>query len=92
MTLPKATGNGPCGGLVGLSIASGGLVGLGVVSGGLVGLGVVSKGLAETSTSGGVLDLSVALISIYHPRRSGRQHVQHAINLWQLIDHTRHRI
>ena len=88
MTLPKTFGNGSCGGLEGLGVASGGLVGLGVASGGLVGLGiasgglvgldvaigglvgldVVSKGISETSTGGGVLDLSsycqVAVISI----------------------------
>ena len=39
-------------------VASGGLVGLDDASGGLVGLDDVSKGIAETSTCGGVLDLS----------------------------------
>jgi hypothetical protein len=68
MTLTKTFGIGYCvgfeglddasGGLVGLDDASGGLVGLDDASGGLVGLDDVSKGNAETSTGGGVLDLS----------------------------------
>ena len=63
MTLTKTFGIGSCvgfEGLVGLDDASGGsgLVGLDDASGGLVGLDDVSKGNAETSTGGGVLDLS----------------------------------